>query len=281
MHENDARIYAAVRGKYMAFCEGDDSWHRTDKLSEQIALLEKDPRVALVCSSWRTVSDEGVLLVPDVLTLDKTCLHPFGLDEILSGQVKTLTVCTKTALIQRALRESPLCKTGRYPFGDAPMWVEASQHGDCLCLPDEYATYRLSRDSVTRPRDIMDVYRFIAGAAEFDRDVLGLYPFPRGKKAAVEVRIQATRKRLRALAFLGEATKVREELWWLCRLGAKVNIRDYLLYLGAAFSQPGTLGAAWRRWALLSWHAYTKRRTGAMPITRPFEGAVGRAATSA
>ena len=27
MHENNARIYAAVRGKYMAFCEGDD-WHR-------------------------------------------------------------------------------------------------------------------------------------------------------------------------------------------------------------------------------------------------------------
>src|SRR6266567_4559690 len=159
MHENDARIYATVRGMYMAFCEGDDSWHRADKLSEQVALLEKDPRIALVCSSWRTVSDDGVVLVNDVLALDKTCVHPFGLDEILSGYVKTLTVCTKTALIQRALRESPLCKTGRYPFGDAPMWVEASQHGDCLCLPEEYATYRLSRNSVTRPRDIMDVYR--------------------------------------------------------------------------------------------------------------------------
>jgi glycosyltransferase involved in cell wall biosynthesis len=279
MHENDARIYAVVRGMYLAFCEGDDSWHRADKLSKQVAVLQKDPRVALVCSSWRTVSDDGVLLVPDVLALDKTCLHPFGLDEILSGHVKTLTVCTNTAVIQRALRESPLCKTGRYPFGDAPMWVEASQRGDCLCLPEEYATYRLSRDSVTRPHYIMDVYRFIAGAAEFDRDVLGIYRLPRGEKAAVEVRIQATRKRLRALAFLGESSKVREELWWLCRLGAKVNIQDYLLYLGAVFSQPGTIGAAWRKWALLRWHAFTKRRTGAIPITRPFESAVGRAAT--
>ena len=216
---------------------------------------------------------------PDVLTLDKTCLHPFGLDEILSGQVKTLTVCTKTALIQRALRESPLCKTGRYPFGDAPMWVEASRRGDfSASLMTPPIGSRELCYSPSRHHGCLPVYR---RCGQFDRDVLGLYPFPRGKKAAVEVRIQATRKRLRALAFLGEATKVREELWWLCRLGAKVNIRDYLLYLGAAFSQPGTLGAAWRRWALLSWHAYTKRRTGAMPITRPFEGAVGRAATSA
>src|SRR5947209_4324540 len=36
MHENDMRIFSAVRGRYIAFCEGDDFWHRTDKLNRQI-----------------------------------------------------------------------------------------------------------------------------------------------------------------------------------------------------------------------------------------------------
>lgn len=260
MHENAARLIAAARGKYLAFCEGDDCWDRPNKLAEQVAVLERDPEISLVCSSWRTISEDGNLLVPDVLDLDKSCVHFFGLDDILAGRVKTVTICTKTEVIRQALQESPLCRLGRYPFGDAPMWVEASRHGRCLCLPQPYATYRLSLNSATRPRDIMDVYRFIAGASEFDRDVLGIYCLPQGEKAGLEARIQATRKRLRALALLGEAGKVREELRWLKRLGARAHSREHLLYLLAMLTQPDTIGAPLRRWVLLAWHAFTVRR---------------------
>jgi glycosyltransferase involved in cell wall biosynthesis len=266
MHENDRRIFSAVRGRYMAFCEGDDYWHRTDKLSRQIEILESDARASLVCSSWRVVSDLGDLLDPDALRLDRTRSHCLDLHDILCGHVKTVTVCARTAVIQKALRESPLCKTGRYPFGDAPLWVEASRTGDCICLPHDYGSYRLSRESVTRPRDIMDVYRFVAAASEFDRDVLGLYPLPQGDTLAATVRIQATRKRLRALAFLGEASKVHEEMRWLRRLGAKIRLRDYSLFVGSILSQPGTIGARSRQWALHAWHSYPHSR---IPITRP------------
>jgi glycosyltransferase involved in cell wall biosynthesis len=265
MHENDARIFSAVRAPYMAFCEGDDYWDRTDKLTRQVAILESQPQASLVCSSWRIVSDSGVVLDPDALGLDRIRPHCLDLHDVLRGHVKTVTVCARTAVIQKALRESPLCKLGRYPFGDAPLWVEASRAGDCICLPHEYATYRLSRDSVTRPRDLMGVYRFIAAASEFDRDVLGLYELRQGDGLAASVRIQATRKRLRALAFLGEASKVREEITWLLRLGAKVRLRDYLLYAASIVSQPGTLGETSRRWALVAWHSVAHRRAPKMP----------------
>src|ERR1039458_1989546 len=36
MHENFARLIVAARGKYIAFCDGDDFWHRPDKLCRQI-----------------------------------------------------------------------------------------------------------------------------------------------------------------------------------------------------------------------------------------------------
>ena len=260
MHKNDTRIFSAVRGRYMAFCEGDDYWHRADKLSRQIEILENDAQASLVCSSWRVVSDRGDLLNPDALCFDRSQVHRLDLHDILCGRVKTVTVCARTTVIQKALRESPLCKAGRYPFGDAPMWVEASRAGNCLCLPHDYGTYRLSRESVTRPRDMMDVYRFIAAASEFDRDVLGLYPLPQGDVLAATARIQATRKRLRALAFLGEASQVREEIRWLRRLGAKIRLRDYFLFAGSILSQPGTIGARSRQWALLTWHSYPHSR---------------------
>lgn len=260
MHENDARVLNAARGRYLAFCEGDDCWHRPDKLGAQVALLERDPNVALVCSSWRTISEEGAILIQDQLGLQKGRVYQFGLDEILRGEVKTVTVCTRTQLVHKALQDSPLCKAGLYPFGDAPLWVAVTRSGHCLCLPDSYGTYRLSRNSATRPAEIMDVYRFIAGASEFDRTVLGLYTLRKGAKATREGRITATRKRLRALALLGDAEKVREELCWLSRLGAKIGLREYLLYWGALLSQPGTWRADSRRWALAKWHALFQRR---------------------
>ena len=266
MHANDTRIFSTVRGRYMAFCEGDDYWHRTDKLSRQIEILESNAQASLVCSSWRVVSDGGDLLNPDVLCLDRARIHCLDLHDILCGRVKTVTVCARSALIQKALRESPLCRAGRYPFGDAPLWVEASREGECICLPHDYASYRLSKESVTRPRDIMDVYRFAAAASEFDRDVLGLYPLPQGDKLAATVCIQATRKRLRALALLGEASKVREEIQWLHQLGATIRLRDYFLFAGSILSQPGTIGARSRQWALHAWHSFPRRR---LPVTRP------------
>ncbi len=151
------------------------------------------------------------------------------------------------------------------------MWVEAGRRGHCLCLPQPYAAYRLSLNSATRPRDIMDVYRFIAGSCEFDRDVLGIYRLPQGEKAGLEARIHATRKRLRALALLGEFSQVCEELRWLNGLGARAHFREYLLSLFAMLTRPGSFAAPIRRWLLLAWHALSRgseRTTASSVVTR-------------
>ena len=42
MHANGRRARFAARGKYGAWCEGDDFWHRQDKLSLQIPVLEEN-----------------------------------------------------------------------------------------------------------------------------------------------------------------------------------------------------------------------------------------------
>lgn len=270
MHVNAARLVAATRGRYLAFCEGDDCWHRPDKLLAQVDVLERDPQISLVCSSWRIVSEDGTVLVPDALDIDQNGVRTLQLDDILGGLVKTVTVCTRTELARRALDDAPLCKAGRYPFSDAPMWVEASRNGHCLCLPQTYATYRLSRNSATRPLDVMDVYRFIAGSCEFDRDAIGIYSLPQGEKAAAEARIQATRKRLRALALLGDSRKVREELRWLRQLKAQVYVQEYVLYLLSFFTQQDRLFAPARRCFVVLWHALAQRRKAAVhsPLAR-------------
>lgn len=47
MVENDKRIEKKARGKYLAFCEGDDYWCDPLKLQKQVEILESDPTISM------------------------------------------------------------------------------------------------------------------------------------------------------------------------------------------------------------------------------------------
>src|SRR3546814_14655859 len=49
---NSRRIFNLARGKYLAYCEGDDFWCARDKLARQVAMLEGDVEVGAVHSDW-------------------------------------------------------------------------------------------------------------------------------------------------------------------------------------------------------------------------------------
>lgn len=259
MHKNAHHLLKAARGKYIALCEGDDCWHRSDKLSNEVRLLESRKDAALVCSNWRTIADDGAIITQNALCLPPQEVHPLELDDILGGQVKTASVCARADLLLGVLRDSPLCQLGRYPFGDAPLWVAVSQLGRCFCLSDELASYRLSSNSATRPRNIMNVYRFVAGAAEFKWDVLSVYPLRRGEAATKAAMVAASRARLRASAMLGDADRAEEQLARLRALAVPLTIHDRLLHSLALATRRGKpLGPIFRA-VLVLWHSIMRR----------------------
>ncbi|MFP5236374.1 MAG: glycosyltransferase [Acidobacteriota bacterium] len=271
MHENAHHLLKAARGRYIAFCEGDDCWHRSDKLASEVRILESRKDAALVCSNWRTIADDGTIITQNALCLPPQEVHPLDLDHILAGQIKTASVCARANLLLGVLRDSPLCQLGRYPFGDAPLWVAVSQLGRCFCLSDELASYRLSSNSATRPRNIMNVYRFVAGAAEFKWDVLSLYPLRRGEGATKAAMAAASRVLLRASAMLGDANRAEEQFARLRALAIPPTIHDRLLHSLALATQRGRpLGPIFRA-VLVLWHSVMRRilplrgRTEAQP----------------
>lgn len=254
MTKNLARLIAAARGKYIAFCEGDDFWHRPDKLACQVAALESDPKISFLCTGVRKVSDDGVVIHHDMLGLEKGRIHHLGIDDILLKPIVWMvSMCARADFTQHAMRNSPFCIPGRYLFADAPLCIALSQYGDCCCLPEIFASYRVSENSATRPRDPMDFYRFAVSASQFVSDVLELHSLPQGEVATIQARIKASRLRLRAFSRLGESSRAKMELAVLRELGAKVNIKDRLTHLLSTLVHPGTIGAAALKWSIPRW----------------------------
>ena len=52
MNANSRRIFDQARGRYVAYCEGDDFWCDRNKLAQQVALIENNPNVSIVHSDW-------------------------------------------------------------------------------------------------------------------------------------------------------------------------------------------------------------------------------------
>ena len=170
MKKNGLRTVQACRGKYLAFCDGDDYWQSPLKLQKQADYLESHPECGLVYSSYDVYHVSSGERIKDYINYRgwKIPEDP-GIADIVEGMGKplTCTVMVRWDLCEEIVEADPyLHKSDHFLMGDTQLWVEIAAKARLHYIPESLATHTITEESATRSKDIKRELRFSISNAE-------------------------------------------------------------------------------------------------------------------
>ena len=132
--------YPRAKGKYIAYCEGDDYWTDKSKLAKQVAFLNNNLDCSLCFHATRVIFinsnlEESVQRVKGVIKPTK-----FTVEDFIRGNglnIRTVGVMIKSTIIND-LPEFFF----NAPIGDLPLQLFSGINGNYGYIPEVMATYR-------------------------------------------------------------------------------------------------------------------------------------------
>jgi glycosyltransferase involved in cell wall biosynthesis len=269
MHRNGLRMQHACRGKFLAFCEGDDFWHDPAKLQTQVEFLVQNPDYGLVHCNYHAYEVARRKLRQRAISgpLPPDDEHAYVQVMLRQRRILTLTVCVRRELLDRVTREQPECNDPQWPMGDTQRWFEICRLTKVNYFPQAMATHNFLPESASQSRDPMKAFRFTEKAGQLILHYLKKYP--------IEAELDNQVRRRVALELLGAAYQAGagdRAAFWFEQLKSTTGPMpiDAHLYLLGSRGSGRILTARPAIWVLLNWRKVRDRllRAGRGEIKR-------------
>jgi len=223
MHKNARRTTLAARGRYIAFCDGDDWWHRRDKLQLQISAFLADDSLVCLAGELQTISAQGQVIES---RKESNCPEqPIRVEyeDLIRFRVLfwPCTTVARTDAVRRALLGDTLCSDHSQLLGDLPLWLELSQLGPMMYLTEELASHRLTPNSATTQSDPLHPWRFEISTLDVRSRALERYPLPGDASRTSSAKAYFIRQMILMAAWVGDGITARNQLRRLRGLGGK------------------------------------------------------------
>jgi len=250
MRKNGYRSTKVCRGKYIAFCEGDDYWHDPSKLQKQAVYLESYPECGLVYSSYDVYHVKFKRRIKDFIKFKRwEMVENPTISDFLEGKGKwgfgilTCTVMVRRILCEQIINSDPYLHQGeQFLRGDTQLWAEIATISHVHYIPESLATYNITDESATRSKDITKPVRLQIADAELGLYLCNKYNLPsniRNKKEASRFNgLMRLAFHTRNAELAEEVRKKKKTITWkelFLYYGAKNLAFHYLFRLSALF----------------------------------------------
>ena len=155
MHRNIARLWCRCRGKYVAFCEGDDYWCDDRKLAKQVEFLDRNPAFSM-CGAytdrikwepgtgWRVFGRLGPAQTK----------RAYGVADL----IPLYNFHTSSIVLRKAMIRFPSWFWQVY-CADRPLYILCAEKGPVGFVPECMSVYRSHEGGVWSPRQRADKAR--------------------------------------------------------------------------------------------------------------------------
>lgn len=218
-----------ARGKYIAFCEGDDYWIDEYKLQKQVDILENMPNIGMCFTDFnRLHASNGKIEISCLKNNPQKFPSNYTVESwiVRAGYVGPMTWLVRKKLWEEAEREKFRSTDGTFVIFTYFLWSSK-----VYCLKDTTAVYRIVRKSASHDVELAKRYKRVKDLHELQIKLAETYLTGQEKSNASQtINNQYYSNALKMIV----ATDDKEEL---------VNSRDYcnkslrnkLLYVIASF----------------------------------------------
>ena len=140
------RIMAAYsRGKYVAYCEGDDYWTDPLKLQKQVDFLDSHPEYGLVSCGFSQYFQSLDKFGPTLEYENQDLSYD---DLLIINRIGTLTVCVKKEILDM-YGKMYADEYSKWSYGDYPIWIFAASQARIRQFGEIMAVYRVLEKSAS------------------------------------------------------------------------------------------------------------------------------------